>query len=721
VTEPQTRTKYLYDVANTNGVVLLNPIGRLSLSNTAIVESLYSYDPLGRVTADYQTTPEHNTSAFLLNYAYDLAGNMTSFTNGVGVTFTQTFDAAGRATQLMSSLVDSQHPATLATTDSSVGYYPHGALRKMTFGNGLTLATEIEARLQTCEINLNSSSSPLTACGVAPSGTIQDHHYGLGSWGSTNNGDITSWIASGTQNFNRSYSYDSLNRLSTLSSPSDPNGCTGLSWTYDAWGNRTNQTVTGGTCQTFAQSANTQNQLVGPPYLYDAAGNMTYDGSHTYTYDAENRLIQVDGTVGTCSTATACYTYDASGVRVEKSTSAGEFDYLYDLSGNDVTVWLTNTGGSSWLTGNVYFNGGLAAEYFGGTTYFVHQDHLGSTRLVTALNQSIVQNLDYLPFGELNSADSGITTHEFTGDERDAETDLAHAQFRQYSSSYARWMTPDPTGLGAVDPTNPQSWNRYVYVFNNPLVLSDPAGLIPACLEHVCSEGGSGGPGDSSGGGGSCTVDRIDVPCSIANGILQSGAGIQCPGGYCGPYVGNNGYIYLLSATTEGLNFVNPLNGDLFSDGSELGLPALEDPLGLFADNGSGNPSSGSNNAGCIVPRVLAVIPTAHPTGTGQNQGGHQQANFTFSGNLSSFAPITSSAFSVFGINNGYRFGGVLFSLHVNSVTFNPVTNTTSFQGHEDIFNPATGLFGLLGHTVVDLGIGTLFFNHSSSLDRKCP
>jgi hypothetical protein len=76
---------------------------------------------------------------------------------------------------------------------------------------------------------------------------------------------------------------------------------------------------------------------------------------------------------------------------------------------------------------------------------------------------------------------------------------------------------------------------------------------------------------------------------------------------------------------------------------------------------------------------------------------------------LSNFAPITSSAFSVFGINNGYRFGGVFFSLHVNSVTFNPVTNTTSFQGHEDIFNPATGLFGLLGHTVVDLGIGTLF------------
>jgi uncharacterized protein RhaS with RHS repeats len=40
----------------------------------------------------------------------------------------------------------------------------------------------------------------------------------------------------------------------------------------------------------------TQNRLIGVSYLYDAAGNMTYDGTHTYTYDGENRIIQVAGT-----------------------------------------------------------------------------------------------------------------------------------------------------------------------------------------------------------------------------------------------------------------------------------------------------------------------------------------------------------------------------------------------------------------------------------------
>jgi len=64
---------YLYDTANTNGVVLQNPIGRLSRSNTSVVESLYSYDQMGRVLEDMQTTPMHNQMAFLLTYTYDLS------------------------------------------------------------------------------------------------------------------------------------------------------------------------------------------------------------------------------------------------------------------------------------------------------------------------------------------------------------------------------------------------------------------------------------------------------------------------------------------------------------------------------------------------------------------------------------------------------------------------------------------------------------------------
>jgi YD repeat-containing protein len=113
-------------------------------------------------------------------------------------------------------------------------------------------------------------------------------------------------------------------------------------------------------------------------YSYDAAGNLLNDGSHTYFYDAENRVIQVDGTLGTwpnnCSGATACYIYDALGRRVEKRASGNTTDYVYDVSGNVVSEFQ----GGSFSKGYVSFNGALLAQYANGTTYFAHADHLGS-------------------------------------------------------------------------------------------------------------------------------------------------------------------------------------------------------------------------------------------------------------------------------------------------------------------------------------------------------
>src|SRR5208282_3678851 len=75
--------------------------------------------------------------------------------------------------------------------------------------------------------------------------------------------------------------------------------------------------------------------LSGPP-AYDVIGNTTNDGYHNYFYDAENRLIQVDGTLGTCSSATACYVYDAMARRVRHVVPAGAQEYIQDLQGKVV-------------------------------------------------------------------------------------------------------------------------------------------------------------------------------------------------------------------------------------------------------------------------------------------------------------------------------------------------------------------------------------------------
>ena len=55
------------------------------------------------------------------------------------------------------------------------------------------------------------------------------------------------------------------------------------------------------------------------------------------------------------------------------------------------------------------------------------------------------------------------------------------ATWRLYHYDQGRWISPDPAGLSAVDPSNPQTWNRYAYVAGNPLGNVDPSGLLAYC------------------------------------------------------------------------------------------------------------------------------------------------------------------------------------------------------------------------------------------------
>ncbi|PYV68464.1 MAG: hypothetical protein DMG96_36360 [Acidobacteria bacterium] len=492
--DSEPNVQFSYDQSSVlNGVAVSNPIGRLTAKNTNTsgtypTSSVYfAYDQMGRVLSYFQCVLNCATSGWEMFYTYDLLGNVTSYTNGLGTTFTQHFDNAGRLYQITSSLSDPAHPSPLATVDSSVGFWPNGALRKVALGNGLYETAAYNSRSQPCRVNVNSTATyTLTQCNDSlPGGNVQDFNYGF-NFGSSNNGNVASWSATGNQNFNRSYTHDALNRLATLSATSDPTGCNGLSWTYDAWGNRTDQTVTAGSCNTFHATVNTANQLLDPvnnKYQYDAAGNMTHDASHTYFYDAENRLAQVDGTYGNCSTATACYLYDADGKRVQKVTGATQTIYLYDLSGKVINEL---DGNNVALANYIYFNGSLLAEYKGATTYFVHKDHLGSTRLVTGLTNpaSPVDNLDYLPFGE-QVAGGSATTHKFTAKERDSDSWLDNFGSRYMSNSMGRFMSPDwARGISPIpyaDISDPQTLSLYAYVGNNPLGRRDLDGHHEVC------------------------------------------------------------------------------------------------------------------------------------------------------------------------------------------------------------------------------------------------
>ncbi len=107
------------------------------------------------------------------------------------------------------------------------------------------------------------------------------------------------------------------------------------------------------------------------------------------------------------------------------------------------------------------------------TTYY-HLDHLGSPRILTDGSGIRVQGQHFLPFGEEMPIEAGLNSRKFTGHERDSETGLDYMVARYYSSSLGRFMAADPGDDTELE--NPQTWNKYTYVRNNPLSFFDPDG-----------------------------------------------------------------------------------------------------------------------------------------------------------------------------------------------------------------------------------------------------
>ena len=79
----------------------------------------------------------------------------------------------------------------------------------------------------------------------------------------------------------------------------------------------------GGTCDQSQITVNTLNRIADTGYSYDAAGNLTAEPGRTYQYDAENRLVSINGGAG------ASYVYDTDGKRVQKVAGGVATHRLY--------------------------------------------------------------------------------------------------------------------------------------------------------------------------------------------------------------------------------------------------------------------------------------------------------------------------------------------------------------------------------------------------------
>lgn len=481
---------FVYDSANVDGVSMSSSVGRLAEAytgpaNAKITDEGFGYDKVGRPSEFYEATPSSG-GYYAVGESWWLDGQPASLSAPGVPTITYNPDSAGRVTSISAS--SGQNPA------SAVSYFPSQQVQTVTFGSGDydTYALDADLRLSSYTLDINGQNDT--------GSLVWNGNNTLKSLA------ISDPFATGdTQSC--SYTQDDLGRLASVNCGSEWS----QTYTPDSFGN---QFTPSGGSNPLVASFNGNNQfssVSGFVPNYNADGDLLDDPTgggvrNAYAWDAEGKLVGLDGTT---------QVFDALG-RLVQNSAGGEALYtpagqqFGDMEGQAVNWEVFPTPG-----------GGAAVYNSAGLDYYAHADWLGSWRLASSPSRVFGGDEAYSPYG---TAYAGTGPQVFTGKFLYLQGPYQFP-FRAESPALKRWLSPDPAGLAAVNPADPQSWNQYAYVGNQPLANVDPLGLDD-CNWHLDPGGGTltcpygGGapvpPGPAAGPGG-------------ADGCGRSGG--YCPGG----------------------------------------------------------------------------------------------------------------------------------------------------------------------------------------------
>ena len=213
---------------------------------------------------------------------------------------------------------------------------------------------------------------------------------------------------------------------------------------------------------------------------YDANGNLINGFDKYYEYDSFNRLIRVRNST---NNTIAEYFYDDD-VRIKK------IDVQFPI--NQTTYYIgdfVQVRNSSGVFNSTYYydkDGLVGEDRYDGNIYYYHQDHLGSTSVITNQSGNKVEETNYDPYGEVT--EGGNSRYLYTGKELDKETNFEYYGARYYYPGGPFFVMPDSV---IQDVYNPQSLNRYSYVLNNPYKYVDPSGniaIIPLAIAYIVVE-----------------------------------------------------------------------------------------------------------------------------------------------------------------------------------------------------------------------------------------
>jgi RHS repeat-associated protein len=310
-----------------------------------------------------------------------------------------------------------------------------------------------------------------------------------------NMGNITQIVdASNTSSSKTAnYVYDDLNRMTsaTITSVAGGQSTYTHTFTYDAIGNIISGPIGSytyaGTGNANPHAATTINSVT---YSYDNGGNLTGNGTLSDTWNYKDQLTQaVAGGV------TSNYLYDHAGERASLANGTTTTVYPNDYYNTDGTKQTKSIYAGDQLVATVETVSSVV------TPYYIHGDHLGSTSATSNGSGSLVETLDYFPFGNQRiSSGAHIEQRQYVGQIYDADTGLDYLNARYYEGSIGRFISQDPVFLNpeSMGPEifsgwlkNPQAQNSYSYANNNPITLSDPDGKI-ALIDDLAGFVGGG-------------------------------------------------------------------------------------------------------------------------------------------------------------------------------------------------------------------------------------
>ena len=440
-------------------------------------EERYTYDGLSRL--ETSTTDISGLAEQSFTNTYDAYSRIQSVAYPNGLTIQNHYHATGFP-YAVEDISDANNKKVLQLLNDTVD--SQGNFIQSLYGNGLQTVSQYHAQTgQLASIQTGYTAGEFTDSYVAD---IQNLAY---QWDSIGNLYQRTSFATTLESDTvyEDFQYDAINRLKEATSYRNGTEFRTHTYGYDNLGNLTSKTGVGTLeyNQTTGSSGNARQAGVhaitrakGIDYEYDAYGNMIKRGTDTFEYDVFNKPTQLGDTQ---------FDYGPDRVRFKQINGEDQITTYY-IGGGVIEIV---DEGDGTINEKIYVGGFLVYTKTGSetSTTYLHKDHIGSTEAMTDEWGIAIDRMSFDAFGKRQESDwsdgdptAGManifpTSKGFTGHEMLDQLGLIHMNGRVYDPEIGRFLTPD---LFIQAPLNSQSYNRYTYVFNNPLSHVDPTGYL---------------------------------------------------------------------------------------------------------------------------------------------------------------------------------------------------------------------------------------------------